>query len=235
MSPAFSRKRILLSAIIALAPFPGFAFAAGENSLAASCPGPSLAPVFQDLPQRDGQPIYLKSRQFSAFRDGPAEAREQVELTRADQVLNTDLLQYDPAAGTITMPGRVQYRDSVMYITGDNARYSFNDETGYFSLVDFGLTGSSARGSASGITMRSGEHALVQDLHFTTCPGENPEWVITAGELELDFENGMGKARRSIQLRYIFSCAIAPPPDAQSSLRCRDSCTVEATSLPSWV
>jgi LPS-assembly protein len=84
-----------------------------------------------------------------------------------------------------------------MYITGENARYSFNDETGHFTLVDFGLTGSSARGSASGITMQSGEHALLQDLYFTTCPGENPEWVLTAGELELDFENGMGKAKHA--------------------------------------
>ncbi|MGD9264588.1 MAG: hypothetical protein PVJ71_02295, partial [Lysobacterales bacterium] len=149
MSPVFSRKRILLSAIIALAPFSDLAAAAGDNALAASCPGPSLAPVFQDLPKRDGEPIHLKSRQFSVSQAGPAEARDQVELTRADQLLNTEFLQYDPAARTIEMPGRVQYRDSVMYITGENARYSFNDETGHFTLVDFGLTGSSARGSAS--------------------------------------------------------------------------------------
>ncbi|MGD9020959.1 MAG: LPS assembly protein LptD [Lysobacterales bacterium] len=197
MSPAFSRKRILLAAIIALAPFSHQAAAAGDNGLAMTCPGPSLAPVFQDLPQRDGTPIYLKSRQFEALRDGPAEAREQVELTRADQVLTTELLQYDPAAKTVTMPGRVHYRDSVMYVTGDSARYSFLDETGHFTVVDFGLTGSSARGSATGITMNSGEQAVVQNLYFTTCPGAKPEWELTAAELELDFEEGMGKAKRA--------------------------------------
>ncbi len=63
--------------------------------------------------------------------------------------------------------------------------------------VDYGLTGSSAKGNASEILLDSGNHSLLRELYFTTCPGDNPEWVLTAKELELDFESGVGEARHA--------------------------------------
>jgi LPS-assembly protein len=119
------------------------------------------------------------------------------ELERADQYLATDLLRYDPDSKTVTMPGQVSYQDSVIHITGSNAQYNFLDENGHFSAVDYGLTGSSARGNASQITVESGDYSVLRQLQFTTCPGESPEWMLTADELELDFEAGMGKARKA--------------------------------------
>jgi LPS-assembly protein len=173
------------------------AHAADEPGQVLSCPGPSLAPMFKKIPDRDTAPIYLQSYQFNADKTGPAVARQQVELTRADQLLMTDLLRYDPGTKTVTMPGAVTYRDSVLYVSGDSARYSFADESGQFTGVDYGLTGTSARGTAAEIMLDSGNHSLLRELYFTTCPGDEPEWVLTAEELELDFEEGQGKAKKA--------------------------------------
>jgi len=153
--------------------------------------------MFKKVPDRGAAPIWLKSRQFDAGKTGPAEAREQVELRRADQLLTTELLRYDPESKTVTMPGAMTYNDSIMHIAGTNAQYSFLDEKGHFTQVDYGLTGSSAKGSASEVLVDSGNHSILRELQFTTCPGENPEWVLTAKELELNFEDGMGKARKA--------------------------------------
>jgi LPS-assembly protein len=151
--------------------------------------------MIKKVPDRESSPISLKSRQFDAGNTGIGEAREQVELRRADQLLNTELLRYDPESETVTMPGRVFYEDSVMHISGTSAQYNFLSENGRFLEVDYGLTGSSAKGSATEITLDSNNHSLLHELQFTTCPGENPEWVLTAKELKLDFDKGIGTAK----------------------------------------
>ena len=177
------------------------AIAAGTDVPELACPGPSLAPMVKNVPDRSTSPISVKTRQFDARKMGMAEAREDVELRRADQLLTTELLQYDTQTETITMPGRVSYEDSAMYINGTSAEYSFLDESGSFLEVDYGLVGSSAKGSATEVTVSSGNHSVLHGLQFTTCPGDTPEWLLKAKELELDFEDGVGSVKGA-QLRF---------------------------------
>ena len=167
----------------------GTAFAAENDIPQLACPGPSLAPMVKNMPDRSQAHISVMTRQFDAQNEGMAEAREQVELRRADQLLTTELLQYDTQTETITMPGKLSYEDSVIYMNGASAQYSFIDESGRFVDVDYGLTGSSARGSASEVTLESGSHSVLHTLQFTTCPGETPQWLLKAKELDLDFED----------------------------------------------
>jgi len=157
--------------------------------------------MLKNVPDRSESNISVKTRQFDASKIGMAEAREQVELRRADQLLTTELLQYDPQKEIITMPGKVFYEDSAIYINGTNAQYNFLEESGSFTDVDYGLVGSSARGSATEVTLDSGSHSVLHSLQFTTCPGENPEWLMKAKELELDFEEGVGSVKGA-QLRF---------------------------------
>ncbi len=177
------------------------AFADQDSIPELACPGPSLAPMLDKVPDRTGSHISVKTRQFDARKMGMATARDEVELRRADQLLTTELLQYDTQTETITMPGKVFYEDSVMYINGTSAQYSFLDEGGSFLDVDYGLVGSSARGSATEVSVSSGNHSILHSLQFTTCPGETPEWLLKAKELELDFEDGEGTVKNA-QLRF---------------------------------
>jgi len=198
VTPINFKASILLSAIcLVLAPFQDAVYAADAESLVLACPGPSLAPRLRNVPDREASPISLKAWQFDAGINGVAEARKQVELSRADQLLTTELLRYDLESKTISMPGQLDYKDSVMHISATSAYYSFREEGGRFTAVDYGLTGSSAKGTATEVFVDSGNHSLLRQLQFTTCPGESPEWNLTAKELELDFTEGVGKAKNA--------------------------------------
>lgn len=175
----------------------GKVFAAGPVTPVIACPGPSLAPMIKKMPDRSASPISLKSRQFDAGRTGIAEAREKVELFRADQRMATELLRYDPERETVTIPGKMFYEDSVIHISSTSAQYNFPGENGSFIDVDYGLVGSSAKGSAAEVIFDSGNHSVLRELQFTTCPGDDPEWELNARELELDFEKGIGTARHA--------------------------------------
>jgi len=173
----------------------GIATAAAEDGPALACPGPTLAPMLRKIPDRELAPTTLKTRSFNASKKEQAEASGKVELRRADQLLTTELLLYDPVSKTVTMPGAVQYKDDLMHIEGMAAEYSFQTESGEFKSVDYGLTGSSAQGSAAEVLIDNGNHSFLRQIQFTTCPGDVPQWLLTARELELDFDKGTGKAR----------------------------------------
>ncbi len=179
----------------------GNAYAAEPESPQLACPGPSLAPMLKNVPDRSQAPLSLTTRQFDAYKVGTAEAREQVELRRADQLLTTELLQYDPQTEVVTMPGKVFYEDSIIHISGSDAYYDFLNDSGSFVDVDYGLMGSSAQGSATEVTLESGNQSVLHSLQFTTCPGETPEWLMKAKQLELDFEDGIGTVKGA-QLRF---------------------------------
>lgn len=179
----------------------GAAYAADTDQPQLACPGPSLAPMVKNLPDRSASPISVKTRQFDARKIGMATATDDVELRRADQVLTTDFLQYDPQLEIITMPGKVFYEDSVMHIDGTSAQYNFLEESGSFIDVKYGLMGSSAKGSATDVTLDSGSHGVLHGMQFTTCPGDTPEWLLKAKELELDFEEGVGTVKGA-QLKF---------------------------------
>ncbi len=179
----------------------GGAYAAEGAPPELACPGPSLAPMVKNMPDRSTSPISVTTRQFEARKEGLAEARDDVELRRADQLLTTELLQYDPQTEVLTIPGKLFYEDQVMHISGSSAQYNFIEESGSFLDVDYGLMGSSAKGSATDIALDSSTHSILHGIQFTTCPGETPEWLLKAKELDLDFEEGVGTVKGA-QLRF---------------------------------
>ena len=162
---------------------------------ALSCPQPALGAVLPPAPDRTGAPIVIYARSLDASKDREGEARDHVELFRADQHLETEHILYDPRTEIVTVPGRVSYEDQRVWIKGQDARYNFQAEEGQFSVIDYGLTGSSANGTADHIDLLAGGTSRLYGLVYTTCPEQKPDWYLSARELELRHEEGMGVAR----------------------------------------
>jgi LPS-assembly protein len=162
-----------------------------------ACPDPVLAPVATQLPDRSTAPVMLDALSFDARAGAGAEARGDVELHRADQYLATEVLRYDPASRTVTIPGPLVYEDARMHVEADSAEYGFMQESGEFHDVAYTLIGAAANGSAANITLDSSRRSFLRKLDFTTCPGENPEWLLSAREVEFRHEQGIGIARKA--------------------------------------
>jgi LPS-assembly protein len=165
------------------------------GEVALSCPEPAIASVLPPAPDRSGAPVVIYAEQLDAGDSSQGEAKGDVELYRADQYLATDRILYDPNTEIVTVPGAVSYEDQQVWVKGTGAHYNFIDESGSFSLIDYGLTGSSANGKAESVELIGGHTSKLKQLVYTTCPGEKPDWVLSASELELKHEEGMGVAR----------------------------------------
>jgi len=160
-----------------------------------SCPKPAIGPAIPPAPDRSGAPIIVYASQLDAASDEQAEIRGHVELFRADQYLATEQLIYHPKSKELTLPVEVTYKDQQVWVRGEHAHYNLENQSGQFSLIDYGLTGSSANGSADSINFIDGDTSQLHQMVYTTCPGEKPDWELSASKLELQHKKGIGIAR----------------------------------------
>jgi LPS-assembly protein len=160
-----------------------------------SCPDLTLGPVMPPTPDRSGAPVIIFARELDAGKTSVGEARGSVELFRADQHITTERILYDPVHEVVTVPGDLGYTDQQVWFRGREAHYSFAEESGRFSWIDYGLTGSSANGSADLAELIGGHTSILHRVDYTSCPGEQPDWQLQARELELRHDEGMGIAR----------------------------------------
>ncbi|MEE8496644.1 MAG: LPS assembly protein LptD [Xanthomonadales bacterium] len=165
------------------------------DAAAKFCPKPAIGPVIPPAPDRSAAPIIVYARQLDANNHEKAEARGHVELYRADQYLATERLIYHPQSKEVTLPVAVAYKDQQVWVRSRQAHYNFSHESGQFLDIDYGLTGSSANGSAESIEFIGGHTSQLHQILYTTCPGEQPDWVLSARTLKLQHEKGIGVAR----------------------------------------
>ena len=90
------------------------------SAQAPACPGPVLATSIAEEPDRTGIPIYLDARRFTGGPEQLAEASGDVVLTRADQRLETQLLQFNPVNSELTLPQPLIYRDLRVELQADS-------------------------------------------------------------------------------------------------------------------
>lgn len=160
-----------------------------------SCPDPNLGPAIPPAPDRSQAPVIVYAKSLDASKTRQGSATGEVELFRMDQHLSTEQILFDPVEETIELPGIVNYEDQQVWLEGGQGFYDFTDDSGRFSLIDYGLTGSSANGSAEYIQLTGGHTSRLHKLDYTSCPGDQPDWLLYARELELRHEDGRGIAR----------------------------------------
>jgi LPS-assembly protein len=167
------------------------------NAQAPACPGQVLATSIAEEPDRTGIPIYLDARRFTGGPEQLAEASGDVVLTRADQRLETQLLQFNPVNSELTLPQPLIYRDLRVELQADSGQYNFNQESGQFSMVRYGFVGATAQGQAENIRVENKTRSYLLRPNFTTCPGDEPEWLLSASEVEFRHDEGYGIARHA--------------------------------------
>lgn len=173
------------------------------NASATSLPPPQACAARFDLRPRGqtelraGAPFVINAEEVDLARIGQSEFIGQVELERADQQVETGRLLYNKSIGEILLPEALQYNDADYVLTASNARYLVNDGSAFFEDVDFQVKGSTANGDASQVEIQPKGLAYGRNLHFTTCPGEDPAWELSASRVKLNSETGVGIARNA--------------------------------------
>ena len=147
--------------------------------------------------------IELLAGRFDA-QLGPAptgSASGGVVLKRGDKLAGADSVQFDPVARALMLDGDVRFEDPRTQIQSDSAAFSYDLGHILFRGARFSLTDSNSRGAANEILITQAGELKLDDVSYTTCPPESPDWILLADDIDLDSASGIGTARK-IKLKF---------------------------------
>ena len=183
------------------------AFAAATPALAQSAPAaPGVTTIDAEV--------------IEGVSDLEVTARGNAEIRRDDTVIFGDVLRYNRELGRAEGEGGVRMQSGVDRFFGPRLQYNTLDGTGVFEQPTFLMQRErEARGGAERLEFLGKDKFRFFGAHYTTCRPGQEDWVLTAKELELDFETEEGRAT-SPRL-YFFDVPILGAPSASFPLNNR--------------
>ena len=138
----------------------------------------------------------------AALGDNPtASMSDGVLLRRGDRLACAETASYDPQQRALHLGGGVRYEDPDSLILSDSAEFGYESGRIRFEGAEFEVGQDNARGAASVLEINQDGRLQLVDVSYTTCPPESNDWIIEAGEIELNTRSGVGKARDT-RLRF---------------------------------
>lgn len=178
------------------------AFLAGPAARADSvfsCPAPRSAarqktePVHQPSFAAGGAIDFFATK-ISRAANGHVTGTGHVTAKQGERVMQSDSADYDLTNGTVRVPGKLEYEDPLIHLTGFDGHYSSTGGAS-FGQAQFELLQRDAHGSAQLVDLTPAGILRLQDVVFSTCPPTEEVWQIRAATLTLDSGEHTGVAR----------------------------------------
>ena len=124
-----------------------------------------------------------------------------VEVRRADTLLEADSVLYQRTAETLDAEGNVYFEQPGLRLSAAQAHFDLASNQGELEQVSYRLSDQGARGEADSASIESRDLTHFKQINYTTCkPGQNG-WLLEADELDIDKASGVGTARHA-KLRF---------------------------------
>jgi len=153
--------------------------------------------------QLDENTIMFEAGQVDiALGDEPEAAMSGgVLVRRGDRLAGADEATYEPTSQSLTLIGAVRYEDPQTLVTGSSAEFAYESGRVRFDGAKFLLDDSQSRGAANVLEINADGRLILDEVNYTTCPPESEDWLIEAGYIELNTNDGVGRAR-NVKLRF---------------------------------
>jgi len=177
---------------------------ADEDPLAChSALGTRLEAAAELARSADDETVELLAGRFDATLgpDPMASASGGVLLKRGDKLAGADSVRFDPSDRSLLLDGSVRFEDPRTQILSDSAEFAYDSGRILFRGAEFSLIDNNSRGAASELLINQAGELKLDDVSYTTCPPESPDWVLFADDIDLDTASGIGTARK-IKLRF---------------------------------
>ncbi len=139
-------------------------------------------------------PIEVSSDAATLGVDGDAALSGNVRIVQGVRRLEADDVEYDASTQDFRVRGSVRYEDPVLRARGGAGRYSPTGGAS-FDGASFELPDRPARGEARNMTLDTAGQLHLENVWFSTCPAETPDWRIRARSIDIDLNarNGTGR------------------------------------------
>lgn len=152
---------------------------------------------------KEDQQIQVSADRVRSAIKGLSVFTGNVELRRGNVSIYADEITYDQKANRIEGAGNI----SMATEAGDTLyapqlHYELDSESGYTGRSLFALAEGAGRGDAERISFDKGSVLVMDNMHYTTCPPGQDDWVLRGKRLTLDRENQIGTVR-NVSVRFM--------------------------------
>ena len=120
-----------------------------------------------------------------------------VDLLQGDMRMQAEELHLDRITGEVKARGDVLLSRPDVRVSGDAASYSLNERRGEVEQASYRVTAMRARGDAEHAEFLGDGLSRYRGISYTTCAPGDDAWLLSAKELELDQNEGLGTARHA--------------------------------------
>jgi len=168
-------------------------------ALAAVAAAPAYAQTAPAAGQAEDElPVVIQAEEIGGRPDRELNLTRNVEITRGQTGLTSDVACYMQVEDEVTASGNVRmWRFGDRY-QGDELRLNMETGKGYLLNPRYFLAASNGQGQAERIDFLGEQQAVVRDGTYSTCEGPNPDWYLKSSTLRLDSGREVGTAGKTI-------------------------------------
>lgn len=172
------------------------------HALAADIYRPANCPVVHPLPVAATPASPLPVEMVDALADrielqGDQSVRIEggVELHQGTRNLRAETVTLDSTQQHLHAEGTVTLSDRNLELKGASLSADMNNSSAHLTDTEYRLTDRGIHGAASSFDVQDNGFISLKDATFTSCPGNDPAWLLTSDEMKLDQKEGWGEAR----------------------------------------
>ncbi|HZQ61502.1 MAG TPA: LPS-assembly protein LptD [Casimicrobiaceae bacterium] len=158
---------------------------------------PGAAVPVAPAPPREDRAVFLRADMLEGKGNDHVEASGHVELRTRSETVLADWLRYDFDQGEIWGKGNVLLRRGIDWVTGPEAKYKPDTETGFFTRPRYFIGEIAGRGTAREVRFTGPDHYEASDTTYTTCVAPREDWYLRMDELEVDEARKVGVAHHA--------------------------------------
>jgi LPS-assembly protein len=146
--------------------------------------------------------VFLAGEMAGSFGSHPGISMSGgVLVRRGDRLAGANAAIYDPETKGLLLRGNVRYEDPSNRVTSDSAEFAYGTGRIRFDGAEFRLGQGAARGAADALEISREGTLELDDVSYTTCPPGSNDWVLEAGDIDIDTEARTGTAK-DVKLRF---------------------------------
>lgn len=159
--------------------------------------------------ERDRSETLIDGERFDVSERERISIEGDVNIQQADRLLRTERLDYDTASGDYRIDSPMTYQDSGILLSADSGRGNLQTSTADLSGVRYQFMGARGNGQAERVELLDPERSRMEQMRFSTCDIDDPDWELRARRIDINQATGVGTARgatlrfRGVPLLYV--------------------------------
>ena len=185
-------------------------WAMGASPMAAAAPADCQVPVTEDYPPPSlERELTVTADSAQVTPEGVSVFEGGVEVSQGPRRIEAEQVSYDPTTRKVRVEGRATYSEPRLRVSAEDISVDAVTGEGELRKGFLELPARPAQAEADRVRASGEGHLKLNDVRYTTCLDEDPDWQLKAGKMKLDLRDSRGEARevklefKGVNLAYL--------------------------------